>query len=146
MDTSSPLDSASTYAARGEHSEVIRPAAVLESSIAARVVAWLRASDVSHDGVWNASASLWQRYDRPWDGPSGTRGTSSLIGSIAVMYDAPTRYEVTIYKVSITPVGVAANWTVTSLCEDALASTGLTLEVLPRTELVNALRADPFRV
>jgi hypothetical protein len=146
MGTSSPTDSASTFAAGGEHSEVIRPAAVLESSVAARVVSWLRASDVSHDGVWNASASLWQRYDRTWDGPGGTRGTSSLVGSIAVMYDAPNRYEVTIYKVSITPVGVAAHWTVTSLCEDALAPTGLTLEVLPRAELFNAPRTDPFRV
>lgn len=132
-------------AAPGEHSEIIRPAAVLESRVAAQVLTWLRESDVSHDGVWNASASLWQRYDRPWDGPGGTRGTSSLVGSLAVMYDAPNRYEVTIYKVTITPLGVAANWTVKRLCEDALSPAGLTLAMLPRANLANAPLGDPFR-
>jgi hypothetical protein len=46
--------------------EVIRPAAVLESRVATLVLAALRRDDVSSGGVWNASASVWQRYDRPW--------------------------------------------------------------------------------
>ena len=145
MSTPPPNRSAMVPTVHAEHSEIIRPAAVLEGSVAARVLAWLRASDVSNDGLWNANPALWQRYDRVWDGPGGTRGTSSLVGSIAVMYDAPNRYEVTIYKVTITPLGVAAGWTVTALCEDALAPTGLTLDVLPRAELARAPRVDPFR-
>ncbi len=145
MSDSLPTSVTAHPAASGEHSEIIRPAAVLESRVAARVLTWLRGSDVSLDGVWNASAALWQRYDRPWDGPGGTRGTSTLIGSLAVMYDAPNRYEVTIYKVTITPLGVTANWTVKRLCEDALAPTGLTLAMLPRADLANAPLVDPFR-
>ena len=42
--------------------EVIRPAAVLESRVATLVLGALRADDVSTGGVWNASASVWQRW------------------------------------------------------------------------------------
>ena len=64
---------------------------------------------VAKGGLWNPTPSLWQRYDRPWDGVGGTRGTSSLIGSIAVMYDAPHRHQITIYKVTVTR-RAAASW------------------------------------
>lgn len=88
-----------------EQVEIIRPAAVLESRVATQVLNHLRDQDVSLGGVWNASASVWQRYDVPWNGVGGTRGTSVLLGTVAVMYDTPVRHEVTIYRVTVTPAG-----------------------------------------
>ena len=57
------------------HEASIRPAAVLPIEAATRIVAALEKLDVSRGGVWNASTSVWQRYDRPWDGPAGSRGS-----------------------------------------------------------------------
>ncbi len=128
-----------------DRTEVIRPAAVLESRLATKVLAALRHDDVSTGGVWNASASVWQRYDRPWNGIGGTRGEARLLGSVAVMYDTPARHEVTIYRVTITPAGMEAGFTVESLCDDALVSSGLTLASCPRADLMSAPRMDPFK-
>ena len=125
--------------------EVIRPAAVLETRAAARVLEALRRDDVAAGGVWNASASVWQRYDRPWNGVGGTRGDARLLGSVAVMYDTPGVHEVTIYRVTITPAGTALGWTVDDLCDDALQVSGLTLATCPRAELHSPPRTDPFR-
>jgi len=112
--------------------EVIRPAAVLEARVAA-------------GGVWNASASVWQRYDRAWNGVGGTRGDAKLLGTVAVMYDTPVRNEVTIYRVTVTPAGADLGWTVDALCDDALVAGGLTLASCPRAEITNAPKADPFK-
>ena len=128
-----------------DRTEVIRPAAVLESRMAAKVLAALRHDDVSTGGVWNASASVWQRYDRPWNGVGGTRGDARLMGTVAVMYDTPVRNEVTIYRVTVTPAGADLGWTVEALCDDALVAGGLTLASCPRAEITNAPKADPFK-
>jgi hypothetical protein len=125
--------------------EVIRPAAVLESRVAQQVLTSLRRSDVSLGGVWNASASVWQRYDQPWNGVGGTRGVARLVGSIAIMYDTPARHEVTIYRVTITPAGAESGFTVQSLCDDALSVAGLTLARCPRADLSPTPRTDPFK-
>ena len=84
-----------------EDVRIIRPAAILDERAAAHVLQQLRRLDVSAGGIWNATSSLWQRYDIPWDGIGGTRGEAKLLGSIAVMYDSPHRHEITIYKVTI---------------------------------------------
>jgi len=128
-----------------EQVEIIRPAAVLEARAAAQVLTRLREEDVSLGGVWNASASVWQRYDQPWNGVGGTRGSSVLLGTVAVMYDTPVRHEVTIYRVTVTPAGLEQGLTVESLCDDALSSAGLTLAGCPRAEVSNTPRADPFK-
>ena len=125
--------------------EVIRPAAVLEARVATLVLSALRRDDVSTGGVWNASASVWQRYDRAWNGVGGTRGDAKLLGTVAVMYDTPVRNEVTIYRVTITPAGGDLGWTVDALCDDALAAGGLTLASCPRAEISNAPKSDPFK-
>ena len=78
-----------------EVSQVIRPAAVLEEALAVRLLAVLHAEDVSRGGTWNATSSLWQRFDTAWNGPGGTRGTSQLVGSLAVQYDTPVRRAIT---------------------------------------------------
>ncbi len=128
-----------------EHVEIIRPAAVLESRVATQVLNHLREQDVSLGGVWNASASVWQRYDQPWNGVGGTRGTSVLLGTVAVMYDTPVRHEVTIYRVTVTPAGQERSMTVELLCNDALQVAGLTLAACPRAEVSNMPRTDPFK-
>ncbi len=125
--------------------EVIRPAAVLEARVATQVLSTLHLDDVSTGGVWNASASVWQRFDRPWNGVGGTRGDARLMGTVAVMYDTPARHEVTIYRVTITPAGGDLGWGVEALCDDALSSSGLTLASCPRAELVDGPRSDPFK-
>ncbi len=126
--------------------EVIRPAAVLESRMATLVLTALRRDDVSLGGVWNASASVWQRYDQPWNGLGGTRGDARLVGTVAVMYDTPAKHEVTIYRVTITPAGIEAGFTVEGLCDDALSVTGLTLARCPRADLHPTPRSDPFKL
>jgi hypothetical protein len=125
--------------------EVIRPAAVLEARAATQVLTALRGDDVSTGGIWNASASVWQRYDRPWNGVGGTRGDARLMGSVAVMYDTPARHEVTIYRVTITPAGGSMGWSVEALCDDALKYAGLSLASCPRAELNSMPRTDPFK-
>lgn len=128
-----------------ERTEVIRPAAILPTRTAITVLEHLRWADVSNKGVWNASASMWQRYDRPWDGIGGTRGTSQLVGSIGVMYDTPARHEVTIYRVTITVAGQHEGWDVESLCDDALRAAHTSLAECPRATMPNTPAADPFQ-
>jgi len=128
-----------------EETRVIRPAAVLDQRTAARVLHELARLDVGKGGVWNASSSLWQRYDQEWNGPGGARGTAQLIGSIAVMYDSPNRHQITIYKVTVSPHGLELGWTVDSLCDDALSWVGLTLDSCPRAELMVPPSHDPFK-
>ena len=125
--------------------EVIRPSAILTEASAARVIRELEMRDVSCGGVWNATPAVWQRFDRPWDGAGGSRGASRLIGSVAVVYDSPVRHQITIYKVSLSEVGVSLGYTVEQMCDEALVYAGLTLATCPRTTLVAPPRTDPFR-
>ena len=118
---------------------------MLDQRTASRVLSELERLDVARGGIWNATSSLWQRYDQPWDGLGGARGGAQLIGSIAVMYDAPNRHQITIYKVTVTRAGRENGWTVDSICDDALTWVGLTLARCPRTELASPPISDPFK-
>ena len=129
-----------------EHSEIIRPAAVLPEQAAIRILDALRMQDVSRGGMWNASSALWQRYDKPWDALTGLRAGAELLGTICVAYDTPTRFTITVYRVTVTAAGVEAGWSVTRLCDDAFGYGGLTLANCPRAELRAPARADPFHV
>lgn len=124
--------------------QIIRPAAVLPEQSAAIIVSALSANDVSRGGVWNASVSVWQLYDRPWSGIAGTRGDAQLVGTIAVVYDSPQRHQITIYKAYVTDFGVTIGWSVESLCDAALSFAGLTLANCPRADLAAPPAADPF--
>lgn len=123
---------------------VIRPAAVLSESAARGVLTALDRLDVSRGGPWNASPGVWQRYDRPWDGEHGSPGGARLVGTIAAVYGTPSRYELTIYRATVTEHGVAAGWTVESLCDDALQHAGLTLASCPRASMAAPPNVDPF--
>jgi len=82
------------------------------------------------------------RYNRPWHSQD-TPGDATAIGTVQVAYGTPTRYEITIYRVTITEFGGRAGWTVASLCDEVLASGGLTLASCPRAELTPPPK--PFR-
>lgn len=129
-----------------ELTRVIRPAAVVPESAAARIVAELGERDVSNGGVWNASPTVWQRYSAPWDGPGATRGAAVLIGTVAVAYGTPMRHHITVYRVTITEAGAAQGWTVDQLCDEALGYGGLTLAECPRAELAAPPVPDPFHL
>jgi hypothetical protein len=128
-----------------EKVQVIRPAAVLRAQEGERVLEALEALDVSRGGVWNTNPGLWQRYDRPWDGVGGMVGTSRLVGTIGAAYGSPTRYDITLYRVTVTDHGLESGWTVESLCDDALGHGGLTLANCSRAELTDPPAADPFK-
>jgi|BarGraIncu00222A_1022003.scaffolds.fasta_scaffold00073_6 hypothetical protein len=123
---------------------ILRPGAVLDSRNAIRVTTELNRQDVSKGGAWNVGTSLWQRFDQPWNGPHGQRGDARLVGSIGVMYDSPSRHQITLYRVTITPDGTELGWSVDRLCDDALSWIGLTLANCPRATIAQAPRADPF--
>jgi hypothetical protein len=133
-----PADTADT-------TRVIRPAAVLRAIEVERVLDALTALDVSTGGIWNINPGIWQRFDKPWDGVGGMTGTSRLVGSIGAAYGTPTRYDITLYRVTITAHGQSAGWTVESLCNDALGYAGLTLESCTRAEMHNPQSSDPFK-
>ena len=118
----------------GVVSEVIRPAAIIPEESARAVLVELALRDVQNGGVWQSEPSLWSRYDRPWSG-YGSPGGAELIGAIQVAYGTPTRYEITIYRVTVTRVGALAGATVTSLCDEALAFGNLALANCPRATL-----------
>ena len=124
---------------------IIRPAAVLSVTAAALILDGLARADVSRGGLWNASSTLWQRYDMPWSGQGGMRGDAVVVGTMAVIYDQPRAHEITIYKVSITDAGVDKGWTTERLCDDALAWANLTLESCPRAAMATPPKFDPFR-
>jgi hypothetical protein len=126
----------------GVVSEVIRPAAIVPEEAARAVLVELALRDVQNGGVWQSEPQLWSLYDRPWHGYDNPAG-AELIGTIQVAYGTPTKYEITIYRVTVTRFGVDHGWTVTSLTDSALGFGGLTLAECPRATLAAPPR--PFR-
>ena len=126
----------------GTVSEVIRPAAIAPEDAARAILVELALSDVQNGGLWQSEPSLWSRYDRPWQG-YGSPGDAELLGTIQVAYGTPTRYEITIYRVTVTRFGTQRGWTVTSLCDEALGFGGLDLASCPRASL--SAPPKPFR-
>lgn len=119
----------------GVVTEVIRPSAVVPEQAARLVLVELAMRDVRAGGVWHARPSLWRRYDRPWDAADGTEGSARLLGTIQVAYGTPTRYEITIYRCTITRTGAELGLAVLSLCDEALNFGGLLLATCPRADL-----------
>lgn len=127
-----------------EEITVIRPSALLKDQDAHQVLMALEERDVSKGGVWSATAGLWQRYDKAWDGDAGSRGGSQLVGTIGVVYGTPSKYDITIYRATVTEHGHESGWSVDRLCDDALQFAGLTLASCPRTTLTQP-GPDPFK-
>jgi hypothetical protein len=129
----------------GDAITVIRPSAVLAEKAAREVVRELERRDVSRGGVWNASPGLWQRYDVPWNGVPSGPGSSRLVGGIMAVYGTPSKYDITIYRVTTTEHGRETGWTVEGICDDALQYADLTLASCPRAALAAPPTPDPFR-
>jgi hypothetical protein len=115
--------------------EVIRPAAVIPESAAREITSELSGLDVRQGGPWRATVTLWERYDLPWTAADGGPGTSQLMGTMQVAYGVPTRYDITIFRATITRAGTAVGWDVTTLCDEALGYGGLALATCPRADL-----------
>ena len=118
----------------GAVSEVIRPAAVVPEEAAHAILAALKANGIDNGGYWVATTRQWGRYDAPGIDNHGT-AMGHLVGWIEAVYGATTRYEVTLYRVTVTPLGTEAGWTVDSLCDEALAYGNLTLASCPRAQM-----------
>ena len=129
-------DLAAAAYGEGSVTEVIRPAAIIPERETRAILAGLADRDVSAGGLWRAEPQRWQRYDRPWDGRDEP-GAAELLGTIQVVYGAPTRFEVTVYRVTVTPRGEVDGWTVAGLCDEALELGGLTLATCPRATLTD---------
>jgi hypothetical protein len=115
-------------------SEVIRPAAILPEAQARLILAGLEADDARHEGRWIATPGRWDRWDHAW--PSEAHpGDTVLLGTISCAYDHPRKFEITIFRASITEDGVRQGWTVERLCDEALSYGDLTLASCPRAEL-----------
>jgi hypothetical protein len=128
-----------------DKTSVIRPAAVLRALEVERVLSALSRLDVADGGVWNVNPGVWQRFDKPWNGAAGMMGTSKLLGTIGAAYETPTRYDITLYRVTVTDHGAANGWTVESICDDALGHAGLSLASCTRAELQAPPTGDPFK-
>ena len=118
----------------GVVSEVIRPAAIIPEESARAILVELAILDVHNGGLWQSEPTLWSRYDSPWEG-YGSRGSAELIGTIQVAYGSPTRYDITIYRATVTKFGTDGGWTVEKLCDEALAYGHLELASCPRASL-----------
>lgn len=126
-----PPDAAS---AGGGVSRVVRPAAIVPEEAARAVLVEMAVRDVQNGGLWQSEPNLWTRYDRPWHGATNDAG-AEVLGTIHVAYGTPTKYEITIYRVTVTHVGVAHGWSLESLSDEALGFGGLTLDQCPRATL-----------
>ena len=123
-------------------SEVIRPAAIVPEEAARAILVELSLNSVHSGGLWRAEPSRWNRYDRPW-GSTQDPGESCLLGSIQVAYGTPTKYEITIYRVSITRRGAELGLTVQGLTDEALGHGDLSLAECPRAHVLAPPK--PFR-
>jgi hypothetical protein len=126
----------------GHVTEVIRPAAVVPEEAARSILVELSLNGVDAGGTWLAQPSRWDRYDQPWSGPQDP-GPAELIGSIQVAYGTPTKYEITIYRVTVTQRGSQLGWSVPALCDEALGYGDLSLAMCPRAQL--AAPPKPYR-
>ena len=115
-------------------SEVIRPAAIVPEEAARAILVELSLNSVHSEGLWRAEPSRWNRYDRPWASTQDP-GESCLLGSIQVAYGTPTKYEITIYRVSITRRGTELGFTVSGLTDEALGHGDLSLAQCPRADV-----------
>ena len=123
--------------------EVIRPAAIVPERQAKEILFALSMRDAAAEGLWRAEPHRWQRYDRSWDHPD-CPGGAHLLGTMQVIYGVPTRFDVTIFRVTLTAEGLGAGATVSELCDEALGFGGLSLATCPRASL--AAPPKPFKL
>jgi hypothetical protein len=117
--------------------EVIRPAAIVPEHAARRVLVELARRDLTNGGEWQSEPQLWSRFDGPL---TEAAARPELMGTIHVTYGTPTKYEITLYRVTVTAAGVGEGWTVASLTDEALGYGGLSLAECPRAIVITPPR------
>jgi hypothetical protein len=122
--------------------EVIRPAAIVPEEAARAILSGMAEHSVHSGGLWLADPSRWVRYDRPWE-EADAPGDAVRLGTLQVAYGTPTKYEITVYQVTITTAGQESGYSIQSLCDEALGFGNLTLAQCPRAAL--AAPPKPFR-
>jgi hypothetical protein len=122
--------------------QVIRPAAIVPEAAARAILNGMAHNGVFTGGFWLAEPSRWTRYDHPWLAP-GNPGDTRRLGTIQVAYGTPTKYEITIFQVTVTQAGTELGMTVESLSNEALRFGDLTLAACPRAALTTPPK--PFR-
>ncbi|HWA66624.1 MAG TPA: hypothetical protein VG899_09695 [Mycobacteriales bacterium] len=122
---------------------VIRPAAIVPETAGREILAFLSLHDVRMGGPWLPEPTSWRRYDQPWNGADRGPGTAQLLGTIQIIHGTPTRFEITLFRATITLEGRQLGYTVTSLCDEALGYGGLSLATCPRAKL--SPPPQPFR-
>jgi hypothetical protein len=119
----------------GVVTEIIRPAAIVPEQSARHVLVELALHDVRMGGLWWSEPTNWRRYDQPWDGIDDGPGAAEILGTMQIAYGVPTRFDITIFRATITLAGRERGLTVASLCDEALAFGGLSLATCPRADL-----------
>ena len=119
----------------GVVTEVIRPSAIVPEEYARLVLVEMALRDVSAGGHWSATPVLWKRYDRPAAEGETVPPDTNLLGTLQVAYGTPTRYDITIYRATVTRLGQDQGWSVETLCDEALSFGGLSLSSCPRADL-----------
>jgi hypothetical protein len=118
----------------GVITEVISPAAVVPEEGARAILAELALNRVRSGGLWLTRPTRWDRYDRPWE-DAAHPGEAGLIGSIQVAHGTPTKYEITIARVTITALGSQLGFSARALSNEALGFGGLTLTQCARASM-----------
>lgn len=119
----------------------VRPAIVLPDRDARRLLSVAEREDVSRDGCFSAGPAGVQVWSGPWDGPGGSHGTSTHLGSVDWSYDTPTRHYITVYRVLVTTEGVKAGYTPADVLGMVMDLAGLS----HGSETVLALEPPPAR-
>jgi len=83
-----------------------------------------------------SSVGVWRRYAGPWSPGADGPGSAIQLGTVSCVYDSPSRYSVTVFRVSLTIFGLHQEWTTQLLCDEAFAYAGLTLASCPRATLM----------
>jgi hypothetical protein len=122
--------------------EVIRPAAVIPEAAARAILTGMAVSSVYTDGLWLAEPSRWVRYEKSWSTPL-EQGRTARLGTIRVAYGMPTKYEITLFQVTLSQAGIDAGMSAEGLADEALAFGGLTLAKCPRASV--SAPPKPFR-
>ncbi len=124
--------------------EQVRPALVLQEQQGRALLAAADREDVGRGGCYAAGPAGVQVWSGPFDGPGGTHGSASHLGSVDWSYDTPVRHYVTVYRVLVTAAGAATGLTPSDVLHRVLALAG----VQPSGE-TTALSVppprDPFR-
>ncbi len=104
----------------------LNPELVLSADEARALLDAAVRADVTLGGRWSVWAAGIQLWSGPWDGPAGSRGSARYFGCLDWRHDAPQQHELTVFRVRVTPEGVTAGETTSTLLDKALALIGAT--------------------